>query len=850
MSPTVFDLGKKVKAKYPGQYDDLSDDEVGRKVKSKFPGDYDDFADASPSIPGMEKFGGAAPPPARVPIARPPMGVLPLPETDRLTAHPTQPNRTMVEKARTWLRGSAPPVPGTKTFDIPELSGMAEGPQEVAYGMGQAGGDITPKEKEQGMTRGRAVAGGTSRALHGAMATGSVLLPGAAASAPLRTGAGLVVGSLAKKGTHDALRSAGVDEEYADLGSDLVGIGAGGAAARYAPNAARGVATVADRLGVPEALERSAGVNYRKMLTPTSDDALVKAERVAGGPSPNGPTGLVKERPVALTRKGMMDKAQAGMKESGPRAATVYDDKPSLDPTPILEHLEGLRREKAVVKGTDVVSDPTLNGAIDELKANLEDMRGKDGKIAARSLDDFVDKLNRGLVSPKGNMRSLSPQTASAIEKSVAGRTRAYLDTAYPDAARVNAAYSTAKGTNDLLEQQRKNEIKAESGVRTGTSSGFGAALKKMIPAPLRGIPNAISSLTDSVAWDSVSGATKARIAELIRNGSLDQAAKIIKPLPKLRSVLPASKTRDVIESNTQAKPSEHAGPEWWAQQPQTGPEIQQRYEQLFNKAENLSPQRRVRVPETGVPEGVARGVDARDSISRQLLGKPFSAASPREKLAIDQLVTEGYGSVPKFAKGGIIRKPTLGLVGEAGPEAIVPVETLRRSVRGRKVLDSLPTPEPHERTSATATVPEERGTLKEQLAQLADGTRRVVMFPRGTNLMRRPDGMKNYQDADGNTYTYNPALASVRDIDAAIESNSLPDLLGATDGGMGVPDKSNLGDAVNVVPKAKNGTAVQSAAADGKSLKRAVEQAKKVTPKGGRVEVEDPAKEIQRRLK
>jgi hypothetical protein len=44
--PTVLDLGKLVKAKYPGQYDDLSDYEVGQKVKAKFPTQYADFTDA------------------------------------------------------------------------------------------------------------------------------------------------------------------------------------------------------------------------------------------------------------------------------------------------------------------------------------------------------------------------------------------------------------------------------------------------------------------------------------------------------------------------------------------------------------------------------------------------------------------------------------------------------------------------------------------------------------------------------------------------------------------------------------------------------------------------------------
>jgi hypothetical protein len=42
--PTIEDLGRKVKAKYPGIYDDLSDTELGERIKAKYPG-YDDFTD-------------------------------------------------------------------------------------------------------------------------------------------------------------------------------------------------------------------------------------------------------------------------------------------------------------------------------------------------------------------------------------------------------------------------------------------------------------------------------------------------------------------------------------------------------------------------------------------------------------------------------------------------------------------------------------------------------------------------------------------------------------------------------------------------------------------------------------
>jgi hypothetical protein len=45
---TVEDLGRKVKAKYPDRYGNLSDVEAGRRVKDDHPGQYDDFVEVTP----------------------------------------------------------------------------------------------------------------------------------------------------------------------------------------------------------------------------------------------------------------------------------------------------------------------------------------------------------------------------------------------------------------------------------------------------------------------------------------------------------------------------------------------------------------------------------------------------------------------------------------------------------------------------------------------------------------------------------------------------------------------------------------------------------------------------------
>jgi hypothetical protein len=45
-----------------------------------------------------------------------------------------------------------------------------------------------------------------------------------------------------------------------------------------------------------------------------------------------------------------------------------------------------------------------------------------------------------------------------------------------------------------------------------------------------------------------------------------------------------------------------------------------------------------------------------------------------KERTAIEKLAAELGVAVPAMAKGGIVNKPTLALIGEAGPEAVVPL--------------------------------------------------------------------------------------------------------------------------------------------------------------------------------
>lgn len=152
--------------------------------------------------------------------------------------------------------------------------------------------------------------------------------------------------------------------------------------------------------------------------------------------------------------------------------------------------------------------------------------------------------------------------------------------------------------------------------------------------------------------------------------------------------------------------------------------------------------------------------------------------------------------------------------------------------------------------SAAQPTIPEAPNTLQSQLDQLVSGDRRAVMFPKGTPLLKKPKGMRSYTDSTGNTFIFNPKLTSQKDIDDASQNNALTDLLGATQGGMGAPDKTELqGKPVAVVAKDAQGETVQGTLTDQPNLGQTVQQTEKVTPPDGSVQFERPEDELAHRI-
>jgi hypothetical protein len=83
---------------------------------------------------------------------------------------------------------------------------------------------------------------------------------------------------------------------------------------------------------------------------------------------------------------------------------------------------------------------------------------------------------------------------------------------------------------------------------------------------------------------------------------------------------------------------------------------------------------------------GIVNGIQAElDKLTPKLMAKMDAiAAKMKRTVTIDVLVNErvnnivaSVGGIPKMADGGIVNKPTLALIGEAGPEAVVPLSKM-----------------------------------------------------------------------------------------------------------------------------------------------------------------------------
>lgn len=140
---------------------------------------------------------------------------------------------------------------------------------------------------------------------------------------------------------------------------------------------------------------------------------------------------------------------------------------------------------------------------------------------------------------------------------------------------------------------------------------------------------------------------------------------------------------------------------------------------------------------------------------------------------------------------------------------------------------------------------------MQAQLEQLKGGQRRAVMVPLGTPMPHKiPNHLKQVYVPRVGRFIIDSKRISASGVRKAVKHNQLPHILGATEGGMGVPDKSQLeGPTTAVVGRAPDGNTTQETLSDSANLPDAIRQTASLTPDDGSVELQDPDATVSARM-
>jgi hypothetical protein len=283
---------------------------------------------------------------------------------------------------------------------------------------------------------------------------------------------------------------------------------------------------------------------------------------------------------------------------------------------------------------------------------------GPAGAVAGAGGVSYI--LNAG--DAYANMRSqgVGHQKAAAAA-AAAGVPMALFDAIVPVKVAGQLVWKPVKkaGAKALIGEAAKTALK--EGVPEGAQEAISAAAEQMAggttklwsPETASRILNATAAGTVMGVGAGMGGEVASRARKPVEAPSVTgQPAPVAEPAPT-PAVEPKRGLNELLEAKgVEVEYVDPADESWWADQPETRPEAEARYAQLFAEAEKRNAARgmnrekrraAVAVPEEGIPEEVARAVDARERLAVQVAKKPWAELSNPERVAIDELIAEGY---------------------------------------------------------------------------------------------------------------------------------------------------------------------------------------------------------------
>lgn len=530
--PSINELGQKVKAKYPGQYDDLDDAEVGKRVKAKFPGAYDDFSEA----PAQPKAAAPA---------------------------PKQPS--LIDRAADTVRNGPSvlsPIPGVGSFDM----GAAKGALSTLYGadkalrsvpyLGKAYSAVAPPrppELEPMIQQATQAKGGwgdspqsllenagkaTEQAAEFAAPGGVIGKAGKAME--LAAGAsklGRVAAGVGKAGL-EAASAAGITG--AQTGGNTNAMLGAGLTTGALSGAGQAVSSAAP------ALKELAQKQYYRAINPTTIANKAVTRKVV-------PELL--NRRVLGSLDSLSSRAGSEAQAAGQQVGAVEDriaqdpNAPLISLQPAYRNLSDLKNELTVpTNGGMQVTTPSFNKAplknLGRLREDLDAISVPQNAplsgvpplppqtefpsaMAMRRTADTTVANSRGFaVAPKDKSKA---EQARALADGL----RESLNTAHPDLAAANKEFSFWRNVGDVTDASVLRKSGQAEPLYGKMAQLAGLTLGNTVTGKIGGALalKLYQNVTRSPLWSTASAVTKNEIANMMQSGQYDAAVKAISRL-------------------------------------------------------------------------------------------------------------------------------------------------------------------------------------------------------------------------------------------------------------------------------------------------------------------------------
>jgi len=252
-------------------------------------------------------------------------------------------------------------------------------------------------------------------------------------------------------------------------------------------------------------LKKSAERSYKKVLgklTPTEERVL----------APKLTAKLTEKKPFVWTRTGLKRASERRAEVAGDLLGQEWEKIPSGTRVSVKPIIDCINQAKSDLKVGGVLIEQNISeyNALNQMSKDILGM-SKNKKISPQVLKEYRQELDRFIAGKKKGFGLSDIDSASLrARKTMANTIRSEISKKYPNIGRLNQEFSFWNNLSTLLEETIKKQpsiLKNTEAIAYNLPEGFKIGIF---------VRNLTNIITDNVAWNSLAGSTKARLANLL----------------------------------------------------------------------------------------------------------------------------------------------------------------------------------------------------------------------------------------------------------------------------------------------------------------------------------------------